>query len=82
VASLLPSWTQNPSDRKFRGVIALYHIFCHQLDKKVQRYSMTPHVLAQLKKMAFGGPGLSVSADRRFALYSQIDNMGSDIMGG
>jgi hypothetical protein len=41
---------------------------------------MTPYVLAQLKKMAFGGPGLSVSADRRFALYSQIENMGSDIM--
>jgi len=37
-------------------------------------------ILAQLKKMAFGGPGLSVSADRRLALYSQIDNMGSDIM--
>ena len=37
-------------------------------------------VLAQLEKVAFGGPGLSVSADRRLALYSQVDNMGGDIM--
>jgi Tol biopolymer transport system component len=37
-------------------------------------------VLAQLKKTAFGGPGLSVSADRRLVLYSQIDDADSDIM--
>jgi hypothetical protein len=37
-------------------------------------------VLAQLKKAAFGGPGLYVSADRRLALYGQTDDAGSDIM--
>lgn len=37
-------------------------------------------ILAQLEKKAFGGPGLSVSRDRRMALFSQIDNAGSDIM--
>lgn len=72
VASLLPSWTRNPSDRKFKSVISLYHIFCDELDKKHPTSSQhklgQPFAIGNLPAVnprPTAGPGCAVGADER-----------------